>query len=392
MALVIIGPSAGIVRAAVQGAEPLVLVGPKVGLLTASLRPQIDELFTCDYTDEAALFGLADIWMKAGDTIRGVVSVTEEGLLPAARLAVYLGVPGLGTVGVRATRDKLEMRSVLGAATPRLTVRAVPAHESDRVLQLLAEAGTAVLKPVDGTASADVHLLTSPADYRAATQDLRRFIVEEYVTGVEVSVESMSSGGDHDIVAIAEKRTSDTFVEVAHLMPPVSLSDDQLESVRRAVREALTALRITDGPAHTELMVGADRVTIIESHTRPGGDGIADLVRATVGIDWRLACTTWPLGRPLPEPEPTAPAAAIVFFTAPPGVVRATRSEPPVLPGVGIEGWFVDVAEGDVVGPLRSSKDRLGAVRLTAESTETCAAAVDALLGLDVVVTDEGQP
>lgn len=390
-ALVVVGPSAGIARAAVRGSESVILVGPNVGRLTGHLRPQVDELFSCDYSDEATLHALADIWTKAGDRISGVVSLTEEGLMPAAKLAAHLGVPGLRTTAVHATRDKLRMRSVLAAECPHLTVRAVAANEVDQALELLSEVGTVVLKPADGTASRDVQLLSSPAELLAAAEGLKGFIVEEYVSGVEVSIESLSSNGRHDVVAIAEKRISDNFVELAHLMPPVFLSADQVRAVHGAVHEALTALGITDGPAHTEVMVGAGGVTVIESHTRPGGDGIADLVELTTGIDWRLACTTWPLGDRLPDPVPTAAAAAVVFFTAPPGVVREIRSEPPVLPGVEFEGWFVDVAPGDLVGPLRSSKDRLGAARLTAGSTDACVAAVDALLAMDVVVTD-GRP
>jgi hypothetical protein len=170
-------------------------------------------------------------------------------------------------------------------------------------------------------------------------------------------------------------------------MPAPFLGPGQRRLVERAVAELLDALGVTDGPTHTEVKVDGDRVTVVETHTRLGGDGIADLVQLTSGIDWRRAALGWVVGEEARPGPVTAPAAATVFFTAPPGRVTAV-AEPPALADASIVGWHISVEAGDIVHPLRSSLDRLGFAVLTAATPRTCAAAVTELISRQIVSTE----
>ncbi|MFI2228013.1 acetyl-CoA carboxylase biotin carboxylase subunit family protein [Streptomyces fradiae] len=363
-----------------------------------------------------------------------VVSLTELGLEPAAVAARRLGAAGVPPEVVRATRDKLEMRRLLERKAPHLNPPFAAGDDARAVAGLFAPDGgrgggrgdgpgghgtrggrpghvtrggrpghgpgghrggprgagagaLVVAKPVGGTGSHAVTLLRAAEDLPEDRRN-RATLLERYVGGREFSVESLSSGGRHTFLGIAEKRTEgEAFVEVAHLMPPPSLGAAGRRRVERAVAELLDAVGLADGPAHTEVKVEGGRVTVIETHTRPGGDGIPDLVRLTRRVDWRRAALGWVLGvGPREEPGEAVAAAAAVFVTAPPGRVTsvAPRPEPAAWR---LEHWDVPVEPGDPVTPLRSSADRLGTALLTAPGPAACAAAVTALRATPVVTT-----
>lgn len=175
------------------------------------------------------------------------------------------------------------------------------------------------------------------------------------------------------------------------MMPPPALDARGRARVEEAVGQLLDALGLTDGPSHTEVKVDGDRVIVIETHNRLGGDGIADLVRLTTGIDWRVAALGWAVGAGVPRGQAAAATAATVFFTAPPGTVTAVAPPPSLAHGTIVE-WEVTVEPGDPVRPLRSSTDRLGTAVVTAADAAACVAAVAELTALPIVTTRPDAP
>lgn len=385
MELVVVGASENIARIARKLDDDVVFVdAPGSGRRQAS-QDEGRRSFVVDWHDEAALTEFAQRAL-APLAPRAVVSVTEHGLVPAALLSAVLGTPGVPVDVVRATRDKLLMRRILAAKAAHLTVGYADASDEAAVAELLSRCDRAVVKPADGTASTDVTVVRSLEEFRRIT-DPKGLIVEEFAEGAEFSVESFSVNGRHEVIAVAEKGTADGFVEVSHLMP-ADLSSQQERLIGRAVGELLDALGLTDGPAHTEVKVHGDTVKVIETHNRPGGDSIADLVTVVTGIDWRKVSLGWPLGLRPAASTPHAPAAASVFFTAPPGTVTAVRAEAPAWADVTVEYWNVETSVGDLVEELHSSSDRLGTAVLSGKSADACRAALRALREQPVVVTE----
>ncbi|MFB6836214.1 ATP-grasp domain-containing protein [Streptomyces sp. NPDC056361] len=317
-----------------------------------------------------------------------VVSLTELGLEPAATATELLGCRGVSSAVVRATRDKLEMRRILERRAPHLNPAFAAGDDAEAVARLFAGHPLVVAKPVDGAGSMAIRLLERP-EQLAPECRTDGTLLEQFVGGLEFSVEAFSEGGRHTVVGIAEKGTTDGFVEVSHLMPAPSLDAAGRQSVERAVAELLDAVGLTDGPSHTEVKLDGERVVVIETHNRPGGDGIAELVRLTTGFHWRRAALGWPIGEGLRREEAAAAAAAAaakVFFTAAPGLVERVAEQPELGRGRVVD-WEVSVSVGDLVQPLRSSADRLGVATLAADGTAECAAAVAELTAVQVVVT-----
>ncbi|MFF9456950.1 ATP-grasp domain-containing protein [Streptomyces flaveolus] len=378
--LVIIGANPTVARAAASLPGELIHVQlPGAPALDPGTR-----VLTADFRDLPAFLAFTDEVLRPLRP-NAVVSLTEFGLEPAALAARRLGVTGVDPAVVRVTRDKLAMRRVLEREAPHLNPAFAAGDDTEAVDRLFAAYGRVIAKPVDGVGSASIALVESvdalPADRRTAAT-----LYEQFAEGREFSVEALSTGGRHTVVGIAEKGTADGFVEVSHMMPPPSLDPRRQELVARAVGELLDALGLTDGPSHTEVMVDGDKIVVIETHTRLGGDGIADLVRLTTGVEWRRAALGWAIGAGVRRSAATAAAAATVFLTAPPGRVTAV-APPPALAHGRIDAWELSVRPGDEVRPMRSSADRLGMAVLTAAGTEACAAAVAELTARTVVTT-----
>ncbi|WP_308369135.1 MULTISPECIES: ATP-grasp domain-containing protein [unclassified Streptomyces] len=383
-----------------DGATTLVIVGanPTVAREAAALpvelvhvqlpgAPALDpdsRVLTADFLDLPAFLAFTDEVLRPL-AATAVVSLTELGLEPAALAARRLGVVGVDPAVVRATRDKLAMRRILEREAPHLNPAFAAGDDPEAVALLFAAYGRAVAKPVDGVGSTSIALVEGidelPADRRTAAT-----LLEQFAEGREFSVEALSAGGRHTVLGIAEKGTTDGFIEVSHMMPPPSLDPRRQELVARAVGELLDAVGITDGPSHTEVMVDGDKTVVIETHTRLGGDGIADLVRLTTGVEWRRAALGWAVGAAVGRGPATAAAAATIFLTASPGRVTAV-APPPTLAHGHVHAWDLSVLPGDQVHPLRSSSDRLGMAVLTAADTNACAAAVAELIGHPVVTT-----
>ncbi|WP_327228333.1 ATP-grasp domain-containing protein [Streptomyces platensis] len=391
MTLVVIGANPTVARAAEALPGDLLHVQlPGAPALDRSNRtPGTQQVHTVDFHDGPAFLAFVDEVLKPLSPT-AVVSLTELGLEPAAAAAERLGVRGVAPAVVRHTRDKLEMRRVLARKAPHLNPAFASGGDPDAVARLFAGHTPVVAKPVNGVGSNAVALLDRAADLTADRRTAGT-LLEAFVGGLEFSVETLSAGGRHTVVGIAQKGTTGSFVEVSHMMPPPALDARGRARVEEAVGQLLDALGLADGPSHTEVKVDGDRVIVIETHNRLGGDGIADLVRLTTGIDWRVAALGWAVGAGVPRGQAAAATAATVFFTAPPGTVTAVAPPPSLAHGTIVE-WEVTVEPGDPVRPLRSSTDRLGTAVVTAADAAACVAAVAELTALPIVTTQPDVP
>ncbi len=152
-----------------------------------------------------------------------------------------------------------------------------------------------IVKPTDRSGSRGVEKVCCPADFPAAVARAQKesftheAIVEEYVSGMEISVEAISYKGKHHILQITDKVTTGEpfFVELAHHQPS-NLPQKTQDYVKAIVLKALDALHIEYGASHSELKITEDGdIRIIEIGARMGGDFIgSDLVRLSTGYDF----------------------------------------------------------------------------------------------------------
>lgn len=152
-----------------------------------------------------------------------------------------------------------------------------------------------VVKPTDRSGSRGVEKVLEPLQLERAIERAQNeafsgaAIIEEYVSGNEISVESISYEGKHYILQITDKVTTGApyFVELEHHQPS-SLSVEVQEKVKAIVLNALNALHIQYGASHSELKITADNeIKVIEIGARMGGDFIgSNLVKLSTGYDF----------------------------------------------------------------------------------------------------------
>lgn len=152
-----------------------------------------------------------------------------------------------------------------------------------------------IVKPVDRSGSRGVTKVNNYDSLKTAIERACEFsfkkkaIVEEYIEGDEVSVETISWMGEHFILAITDKITSAEpyFVEIAHHQPS-ELPKATQQKIKDETIKALNSLNIKFGASHSEIRVNPKGdVFLIETGARMGGDFIgSDLVRLSTGYDF----------------------------------------------------------------------------------------------------------
>lgn len=150
-----------------------------------------------------------------------------------------------------------------------------------------------VVKPVPGAGKRGVSFVNTEEEFKEAIEyaDVEphtAILVEEFIDGKEVSVESISFEGKHYVIQITDKETTGAphFLELAHHQPSMLCKDVQ-NKIRKAVPLLLSAVGFENGATHIELKIDNKNVYLIEINARGGGDEISNqLVELSTGFDY----------------------------------------------------------------------------------------------------------
>jgi biotin carboxylase len=162
-----------------------------------------------------------------------------------------------------------------------------------------------IVKPTDRSGSRGVSKVVNSEELefaiaRALSESLeKKVVVEEFIEGVEVSVESISWEGTHHVLQITDKITTEApyFVELEHHQPSLLSNTIQIE-IRKQTQAVLEAVAIKYGASHAEFKITKQgKVYAIEVGARMGGDFIgSDLVELSTGYDFVKAVISIALG------------------------------------------------------------------------------------------------
>lgn len=221
-----------------------------------------------------------------------------------------------------------------------------------------------IVKPTDRSGSRGVEKVEKQEDLqeainRACNESFqKKAVIEEFVEGREISVESISYKGKHYVLQITDKVTTEApfFVELEHHQPS-SLPDDIKAKVRDIVLNALEALHIQYGASHSELKITKDGdIRVIEIGARMGGDFIgSDLVKLSTGYDFLKGVIDVAFGE-FEEPKLTDYKCSGVYF-----LCKETES---ILPIIENAGEYPEIVKAEVTDKtlrkIECSADRSG--------------------------------
>lgn len=317
-----------------------------------------------------------------------VLAGSESGVPAADRLASQLGVPGNDPSGSAARRDKFAMACALArAGLPHArTMRAFSVGHAEKCAYEL-DGWPLVVKPADSAASDRVAIARSAADVSDLAADIlnasnlfgrpnETVIVQQYLSGEQYAVNTVSRGGVHRIVEVWHDRRTDLgdgrmIYDRMDLLAP---GDTRVPILSRYVRACLDALGIVHGPAHSEVMLTARGPVLIETGARlQGGDSVA-LMREAIGTSQTDAAVLAALDSAAAHaarasnPYSYAPVTQM-FLQAPAEGRIAQDSIGKLMRIAGVAGFVHTPAPG---APVRQTVDLLSSpatVYLTARTT-----------------------
>lgn len=262
--------------------------------------------------DLSALLSRVDE-LHAREPFSGVLTTCDYYLPAVALAARQLGLPGLSPQAMHvAVKKHLVREACRRAGIPGPAFRCVE-NASDAV-RFAREVGfPLVVKPVDLCASEKVsavhdevelvrafeRVTSEPTNSRAQLRP-RLALIESFVDGPELCVETLSQGGRTTILGISGKTLSapPLFLELGSHVP-ADISSEEVERVSEYVKSVLAAMGYSRGLGHVEVRLTADGPYLIEVNPRMGGDYLSELYQHTSGIDIAALDVDLALGKPL---------------------------------------------------------------------------------------------
>ena len=379
------------------------------------------EIILVDYDPDAVGFELADVKLVVSTLDQEevlkqariykpdvVITSTSDGpVRTAAYVNEKLGKqPDLSYEDSLCATIKSYMRERLKECHVPIPQYFVVSNEKEFQNAVQALQGDMIVKPADNAGSRGVVLIkkdsesgkTQPEDtlavYEYSKSNSRNGVVmvEEFMEGEEVSVESMTVNGETTVVTITDKLTTPPpyFVELGHAEPsrhPAKLQ----EQIREITKQAVAAIRLQNGPSHTEVKLTKDGPKIVELAARLGGDFITSrLVPMSTGVDMVGNSVILATGGQVELAKKWDKGAAIRFISGERGTIKQITVPKEVYGFPGIEEIVLYNKAGDTSNGTKSSNDRLGHVIATGkDAKEAFERATDVMEKISVIYEEK---
>ncbi|MGV9881757.1 ATP-grasp domain-containing protein [Streptomyces sp. NPDC003006] len=302
----------------------------------------VDRVVSADTTSiEETVAAVRALVAEEGEPVSGIVTFVEQSVPAAAAVAAELGLPSIGEKAAYLARDKYAMRSAFGeagltqpgfqlATTVDAAVEGAAKLSYPLVLKPLIGGGSKYVRRVDSDTELAEHFeplqrgawtgfIHDPLHTRTREEYGEALLLEAYVPGAEISVESIVVAGETQIVAIHDKPLpmEGPFFEEVYYTTPTQLPAELVKRITAAVEAAHGALGITTGATHTEFRITADGDPyILETAARLGGGPVYQSVLLSTGIDMVEALLDVATGRAprLAPPNAPKPTGFYLFF------------------------------------------------------------------------------
>ena len=328
--------------------------------------PYADEFFNASTIDIDAICKVAEEFKPDGI----MTLATDMPMRSIAAATSRLGLPGISMDTAVKSTDKGEM------------IKAFKTHNVESpwfyIIENVTELNTllsqlsypCILKPTDNSGSRGVILVKSANElmtaYQYSVSQSRSglVILEEYMTGPEVSVEIIVVDGKPHVLQVTDKLTTGApyFVEMGHNQPSM-LPKEDVEKIKDLACRAVRSVGINCGPSHVEIKLTSTGPKMVELGARMGGDCITThLLPLSTGVDMIKATIDIALGL-TPDITPTLhKGSAIRFFDVPSGKIKAIEGVEKTFAIDGVQEIVFTKNVGDEVTEIHNSLDRCGFV------------------------------
>ena len=356
-----------------------VQVGTDQSQVLAEVVP--DRTLVLDFFEaEIALAAIAELHSRHPLSV--VLGVDDESVELAAQANQRLRIPHNSPTSVSLTRDKFGMRQCLakaGLASPgfqRFSVASDPETLRDSIRY------PCVLKPTFLAASQGVIRADAPGEFNTAFRSLQELLadpelqkrggerakwvlVEDYLPGLEVSLEGVLTDGCLQTLALFDKPdplTGPTFAETLYVAPS-RLPETVQQCVRKAVEQTAQALGLTTGPVHAEARVHQGKVWMLECAARTIGGLCSRMLAFSGGMSLEALILRHALGRDIQTAQTISNACGALMLPVPKdGTLHTIAGWDTVREISGVEAAVQSLPNGTAVRTLPHDARYLGFV------------------------------
>ncbi|MFJ4079824.1 ATP-grasp domain-containing protein [Streptomyces iakyrus] len=225
-----------------------------------------------------------------------VVAGAECGVVLADTLAHELGLPGNEFDGIEARRDKYLMAGRLAAAGLAAPVSFNTTDPRAAVEWFTTAGSPVVVKPAASAGTDNVHICSTAEEVRSACAAVMRSndyfgnpnpsaVVQKFLAGTEYIVNTVSVDGVQKVsdVWLSAKTAGPTGAPLYDYQQPLPMTAPHVAELIDYVVSAVTALGITNGAAHSEVMLTEDGPVLIETGARLMGAMLPDVIERHSG-------------------------------------------------------------------------------------------------------------
>lgn len=251
-----------------------------------------DEFLVVDIFDKELLL---DSIKKVNITPIGVVSYcSESGMMPAAWIREEFNLTGPDSKSTAKLLYKHEQRKIWQDRGVE-ELKWILTSSLDEAVSALSVIGLPlIVKPVDSSGSRGVSKVIIKEEFENAFNRAKQssksgmVLLEEFIEGVEYTVEAFTANSVTKILAVTEKaKVEGSRGTVALELAYPSVAPEVIERIKNKVLDAVKALDYQAGPSHTEvILTKTGRIGIVEMAGRGGGFGVFSmLVPLASGVD-----------------------------------------------------------------------------------------------------------
>lgn len=339
------------------------------------------------YADEAVVVNTIDIpgVVEAAKRLKidGVYTTSDFPVRTIAAVGEALNLPAISVENAYKATDKIKMREALKAAGVPVPLFFKARTEEEfiaAVKEIRSHGYKCIVKPADSSASRGVDLLDKyDTDYLKEVYQYSKsyshsgeVVVEEFMEGPEVCVETLNVNGTCYPIQITDKLTTEApyFVEMGHTQPSQHTPEEQ-EDIKRVAIACNMALGNYNGSSCTEIKLTKDGAKVVEMGARLAGDYMtSDLVPLSTGVDMVESIIKIAMGEKPDVEHKFEKASAVRFLGAKEGTIKSITGVEEAAKVHGVIRVEMYVKPGDKSVEIKSSLDRLGYVISQAETPQ----------------------
>lgn len=329
-----------------------------------------EHVLNVDFSDERAI---DDALNKIQKPIDGLTATYENYILPMAKIAKKLGLPGMPIESAKACTDKFFMRQLFSKAPIKISPDFELINNKEDLIDFANNHSfPLIIKPTNLAKSLLVtksnNLEELLYNYEKSVKQIGdiyqkyapnrkpQLLVEEYLSGTIHSVDAFvgNDGQPQVLEQVVDYQTGydigfDDNFHYSRILPSKLLPEQQLE-LRKCAAIGIEALGMKNSPAHVEIIMSSDGPRIVEIGARNGGYR-ERMHKMANGIDIIGAAICIAMGeRPNTSATRNDPIAVLELFPKSPGIFTGLENLDKLEKLPSLKYLSVKVRVGDYIG------------------------------------------